>query len=789
MDPSLADKIAFFKRIEATQNGDENDDLGAEEQEKRLKSQSFHPITSRIASLINVASLNRQYYPDVLRRTASDPNTVTNGNGETILFSTPNEIHYTEPSRLTTNLVSEGNGGEYILTTTPNDNRESSMGFLQDAMDSVIPETTNPLRRTTHPPSSLFRSATTSQAVPSPSAILAKRKRSKPVKKVPEPQQIFKDLRFYYIPNDDVNPARRLRIAKALEYGATWTQNLADATLIVVDENLTYSDIKPILDSDPMSSQKTLVNARYPLECVTRREVFSPKLSIEQGLFGVPGIPQKSKEPDVTHPASHDSNLSLQVKSRRKDLPAPDTPRSTDTSQRSEDIVRSSHPEEVDPPMETLGGDPKKPPSQSASQQRTSQATTHDDALSQCIGEIRVNPALYNELEDDASVASGDDYEDVSDVGNTEDEQPRKKKVSRKGFRSDQKNPGWQEKFKCMKGGTVNSKKENPNAKTMELLEAWKAERELQSDGKWRAHSLRKAIATLRQQPTKVTTAAKARLLPNIGDDIADKIHEIVQTGTLRHLEEALSNPDREVLSVFLNIYDVGQSRAYQWIAKGFRTLDDLKAKAELSANQRVGIEHYDDLLTRIPRAEVEALGSCVKKTAKIIDPKVELIIGGSYRRGADDSGDIDMIITKPGTSTTQDLVPFLNRLVDTLTGEGFLTVALAAHRDGSSIGSSKWHGCCVLPDSAFPGAKEDYRPVWRRIDLLLVPETEMGAALIYFTGNDLFNRSLRLLARKKGLRLNQRVLSGLGVSEGRDERKIFELLGVHWREPHERWC
>ena len=79
---------------------------------------------------------------------------------------------------------------------------------------------------------------------------------------------------------------------------------------------------------------------------------------------------------------------------------------------------------------------------------------------------------------------------------------------------------------------------------------------------------------------------------------------------------------------------------------------------------------------------------------------------------------------------------------------------------------------------------------------------TERGAALIYFTGNDIFNRIMRLLASRKGMRLNQRglyrnVLRGAArarvtegeLVEGRDERRIFEPLGVQWREPHERWC
>ena len=64
-----------------------------------------------------------------------------------------------------------------------------------------------------------------------------------------------------------------------------------------------------------------------------------------------------------------------------------------------------------------------------------------------------------------------------------------------------------------------------------------------------------------------------------------------------------------ESLQLFLGIYGVGTSLAQQWIAQGYRTLDDLLAKAKLTPNQRLGIEHYDDLNTRIPRKEMEQLG------------------------------------------------------------------------------------------------------------------------------------------------------------------------------------
>ena len=85
---------------------------------------------------------------------------------------------------------------------------------------------------------------------------------------------------------------------------------------------------------------------------------------------------------------------------------------------------------------------------------------------------------------------------------------------------------------------------------------------------------------------------------------------------------------------------------------------------------------------------------------------------------------------------------------------------------------------------------------------MLFVPWEELGAALIYFTGNDYFNRSIRYLAGKKGMRLNQHglfkdVMRGPGrtkvtegeLLEGHSERKIFELLGVTYRPPEHRRC
>lgn len=239
-----------------------------------------------------------------------------------------------------------------------------------------------------------------------------------------------------------------------------------------------------------------------------------------------------------------------------------------------------------------------------------------------------------------------------------------------------------------------------------------------------------------------------------------------------------------------MKIYGSGPHVSAEWVRAGYRTLDDLLTKAHLTRGQRMGIEHFDELNTRIPRDEVTELGKYVMEAAAEIDPQVTVTIGGSYRRGAVTSGDIDCLITKEGTSSSKEFLPFVTSLVGLLERIGFLVDALAVSSEKGS--GSKWQGCCVLPGQD--------KPIWRRIDLLLVPETELGAALLYFTGDDIFNRMMRGLAQKRGWRLNQRglyrdVMRGQdrvkltegSLIEGADEKKIFEALGVAYRPPQHR--
>lgn len=329
---------------------------------------------------------------------------------------------------------------------------------------------------------------------------------------------------------------------------------------------------------------------------------------------------------------------------------------------------------------------------------------------------------------------------------------------------------------------------ENPNARTIEILEQMAHYYDHTKDH-WRTTAYRRAISALKRHITKVTTAKEAVMIPSIGQRLADKIEEIVWTDRLRRLESTKDEPYSETLQLFTKIYGVGLSRASKWVDQGHRTIQDLLSKVQLTQIQKIGIEHLDDFQARIPRAEMDMHDAYVQNTAQAIDPAVKIIIGGSYRRGSQNCGDIDFIVSKPNCRIESLRSIVMEGLIPKLFECGYLRAALAT---SDKTAGTKWHGAAALPGSS----------VWRRIDFLLVPGEELGAALIYFTGNDIFNRSIRLLASKKGLRLNQhglwkdvmrgekraRLTQGTLV-EGRDEKKIFEWLGVPWRPPEHRIC
>ena len=532
-------------------------------------------------------------------------------------------------------------------------------------------------------------------------------------------------------------------------------------------------------------SGTVVVDELYPVDCIIFRALVEPS----QIQYRVTGQNDKSFDGSAESSNSSPTQSSFRLKPKKKAAFTSEPQFSSQILQKNDlfkgevqDNQMNSELEREAPSIDPdrLGG----PPTQ-----------YRQDSFDEIVQEVKSLEHLPLEENEEASEEAQD--VDSDSEGNGSPQKPIKK--SRKTGNNE-----WQDTFQCMKANDGKGESTNPNAQTIEILEQMGRYYDRMQDH-WRTLAYRRAVTTLKREKRKIATKEEAVLLPFIGERIAAKIEEIVWTNRLRRLENAQLDTHDQTLQLFLGIYGVGFAQASVWVRRGFKSLDDLlQHDVPLTDAQRIGIAHHADFEARIPRAEVTRHAGIVRSALYSVDPDLELIMGGSYRRGAASCGDIDCIVTHATQPLDAIRALVVDELVPRLFAQGYLKAKLAASL--SRTGGSKWHGASSLPArEEIIGGKEavvEGEKPWRRIDFLLVAPESRGAALIYFTGNDVFNRSIRLLASKKGMRLNQYglfrdVMRGPGrakvtegtLVEGRDERRIFEVLGVPWREPEERIC
>ncbi|XP_015271424.1 PREDICTED: DNA polymerase lambda [Gekko japonicus] len=326
-------------------------------------------------------------------------------------------------------------------------------------------------------------------------------------------------------------------------------------------------------------------------------------------------------------------------------------------------------------------------------------------------------------------------------------------------------------------------KKINQNQCITEKLEVLAKAYSVQGD-KWRALGYSKAINALKSYPKPVTSYQEACKIPGIGKQMAEKIMEILESGHLRKLDHI--NENVSVLEVFSNIWGAGVKTAQLWYQQGFRTLDDIRTKASLTSQQAIGLKHYNDFLERMPREEAAEIEQTVREAARSINPGLVCMACGSFRRGKSTCGDVDVLVTHPDGHSHQGV---FSKLLNSLRKTGFLTDDLVSQEDNGN--QKKYLGVCRLPG---PDCCH------RRLDIIVVPYSEFACALLYFTGSAHFNRSMRALAKTKGMSLSEHALSS-GVTRGPGglktvsgvilptvtEKDVFVHLGLPYREPHER--
>ena len=302
------------------------------------------------------------------------------------------------------------------------------------------------------------------------------------------------------------------------------------------------------------------------------------------------------------------------------------------------------------------------------------------------------------------------------------------------------------------------------------------------SKDQWRALGYKKAIASVKNYHKKLETWEECSSLPFVGERLAKKIWEIVETGHLRRLDHV--DPKQEAINLFVGVWGAGPTTAEAWVSQGLKTLEDLKNHGKLTRQQEIGLKYYDEFLERMPREEAGQIEKVVKNAALEINPGLEAFACGSYRRGKPTCGDVDVIVSHPDGKSHEGV---MTKLLDSLKSSGFLTDDLTFAENGEH---RKYLGVCKLP-----GENTKHR----RLDIIVVPYNEWACSLLYFTGSDYFNRSMRLLAKNNGMSLSEHSLNTGVVRKGGEkifegtplpvfsEKDVFDYLGLEYREPHER--
>ncbi|KAJ8386047.1 hypothetical protein AAFF_G00177360 [Aldrovandia affinis] len=297
-------------------------------------------------------------------------------------------------------------------------------------------------------------------------------------------------------------------------------------------------------------------------------------------------------------------------------------------------------------------------------------------------------------------------------------------------------------------------------------------------------NAYRKAASVIAKYPQKIKSGTEAKKLDGVGAKIAEKIDEFLATGKLRKLERIRNDDTSSSINLLTRVTGIGPAAARKFVEDGVKTLDDLKKiQNKLNHHQQIGLKYFEDFEKRIPRTEMEKMESLILKELKVVSPQYIGTICGSYRRGVQSSGDIDILLTHPEfTSQTEKQPRLLHAVVEHLESMGFVT-------DTLSKGDSKFMGVCQL---AHGDEEEEY--LHRRIDVRLIPKDQYFCGVLYFTGSDIFNKNMRTRALEKGFTLNEYTIRPVGVTgvPGEpllvdSEKDIFDYILWKYREPKDR--
>ena len=315
------------------------------------------------------------------------------------------------------------------------------------------------------------------------------------------------------------------------------------------------------------------------------------------------------------------------------------------------------------------------------------------------------------------------------------------------------------------------------NAKIAKTLDQLADLLEFTGANAFRLRAYRNGARVIRDLPdsiqSMIASGEDLTKLDGIGKSVAQKCTELCETNKLQQMDELLEDVPRTVLDL-LNVPKMGPKKAAAVFNElGVETLEQLKAACEAGQVRELsgfgtktekaildGIAIAADANKRILWAAADRIAEKIRQHMKACKAVGQLEFAGSYRRGKETVGDLDMLVTSTDSGSVMDHFATYGEITSTIVrGDTKMSVRL---------------------DEEF------------QVDLRVVPNESFGAALQYFTGSKEHNVVMRGRAKAKGLKVNEWGVYKMDGDEqewiaGESEADVYATLDLPVFDPETR--
>ncbi|MEA1930105.1 MAG: DNA polymerase/3'-5' exonuclease PolX [Euryarchaeota archaeon] len=313
----------------------------------------------------------------------------------------------------------------------------------------------------------------------------------------------------------------------------------------------------------------------------------------------------------------------------------------------------------------------------------------------------------------------------------------------------------------------------------------------LEADGvEYKPNAYRRAAENIADHPEPIDQLAmtghtEVEKIDRVGDAIASKVVEYVETGRIEELDELRESMPVD-MAALTSVEGVGPKTVGSLYTElGITDLDELEAAAEAGEIREIkgfGAKTEQNILDNIPFArqsqQRERLGDArpvadrVLEFLEAVDAVERVEVAGSIRRWKDTIGDVDVLAASADSEA--------------------VVAAFTDWDEADDVIEAGTHKSSLRADDM-------------RVDLRVVVPREFGAALQYFTGSKDHNVRLRNVAIDQERKLNEYGVfdvSGLDDPEestaedarregvrlgGAAEEEMYDALGLDWIPPELR--